>query len=163
MKLRIGSGFDAHRLAPGRPLWLGGIEVPHERGLLGHSDGDCLIHAICDALLGAAAAGDMGSHFPSSDERWRGAASVEFARDTARILRERGFEIENVDATVIAEAPVLAPHLPAMAAAVAAALGLPQERVSVKAKSNDGLGALGRAEGIAALATALLRRSQGND
>jgi 2-C-methyl-D-erythritol 2,4-cyclodiphosphate synthase len=163
MSLRIGSGFDAHRLAPGRPLRLGGVDVPYERGLLGHSDGDCLLHAICDALLGAAAAGDMGRFFPSSDARWKDARSVEFVRDTARIVRERGFEIENVDATVIAEAPALGPHLGAMCSAIAAALGLAEERVCVKAKSSDALGALGRSEGIAALATALLRRSGGSD
>jgi 2-C-methyl-D-erythritol 2,4-cyclodiphosphate synthase len=160
VSFRVGSGFDAHRLAPGRRLMLGGVEVPHDRGLLGHSDGDCVAHAVCDALLGAAGAGDMGHHFPSREPRWKDVSGVEFARRSARIVRERGYEIENVDATVIAEAPALKPHLAAMSGALAEALTLEAERVSVKAKSSDGLGALGRGEGIAALAVALLRRSR---
>lgn len=163
MSYRIGCGFDAHRLVPGRPLRLGGVDVPYDRGLEGHSDGDCLLHAVCDALLGAAGAGDMGEHFPSRDERWRGVRSEVFCRETARLVSERGFEIENVDATVIAQAPVLAPHLPAMAVALAAALGVERARVCVKAKSSDGLGAVGRSEGVAALATALVRGSKGSD
>ncbi len=162
MSFRIGSGFDAHRLVAGRPLRLGGVLIPGALGLEGHSDGDCLIHAICDALLGAASAGDMGRHFPSSDERWRGAPSEVFARETARLVREGGFEIENLDATVIAQAPRLSVHLPAMVAGIAAALGVPADRVSVKAKSTDGLGTIGRGEGIAAFATALLRQARGN-
>jgi 2-C-methyl-D-erythritol 2,4-cyclodiphosphate synthase len=160
---RIGCGFDAHRLVPGRPLRLGGVDVPYDRGLEGHSDGDCLLHAVCDALLGAAGAGDMGEHFPSRDERWRGVRSELFCRETARLLAERGYAIENVDATIIAQAPMLAPHLPAMAAAVAAAIGVEPSRVSVKAKSSDGLGAVGRSEGVAAIATALVRHSKGSD
>lgn len=163
MSYRVGSGFDAHRLVPGRPLRLGGVDIPYDRGLEGHSDGDCLFHAVCDALLGAAGAGDMGEHFPSRDERWRGARSEVFGRETARLLEERGYEIVNVDATVIAQSPMLAPHLPAMAAALAAALGVGPERVSVKAKSSDGLGAVGRSEGVAALASALIRVSKGSD
>lgn len=162
MSLRVGSGFDAHRLEPGRRLMLGGVEVPHDRGLQGHSDGDCLIHAVCDAVLGAAGAGDMGRHFPSRDARWKDASSVVFARETARLVRERGYDIENVDATVIAEAPALHPHLAAMSGTLAAALGVEPERVSVKAKSSDGLGALGRREGIAAMAVALLRKREGS-
>ncbi|HET7294866.1 MAG TPA: 2-C-methyl-D-erythritol 2,4-cyclodiphosphate synthase [Vicinamibacteria bacterium] len=162
MSVRVGSGFDAHRLAPGRKLMLGGVEVPHDRGLLGHSDGDCLAHAVCDALLGAAGAGDMGRHFPSRDGRWKDAPSVAFARETARLVRERGYEIENVDATVIAAAPTLEPHLAAMSGALATALGIDPERVSVKAKSSDGLGAVGRGEGIAAMAVALLRQGPGS-
>jgi len=162
MSFRIGSGFDAHRLAPGRRLVLGGVEVPHERGLLGHSDGDCVLHAICDALLGAAGAGDMGRHFPSRDARWKDAPSVVFARECALIVRKRGYEIESVDATVIAEAPVLEPHLGAMGSALAEALGVDRDRISVKAKSTDGLGAVGRGEGIAAMAVALLSSSRGS-
>ncbi len=162
MSFRIGSGFDAHRLVAGRPLRLGGVLIPGALGLEGHSDGDCLFHAVCDALLGAAAAGDMGLHFPSSDERWRGTASETFARETARLVRERGFEIENLDATVIAQAPRLSAHLPAMVAGIATALLVPAERVSVKAKSTDGLGTIGRGEGMAAMAVALLRQSKGN-
>ena len=155
--LRIGSGFDSHRLVAGRPLMLGGIEIPNERGLLGHSDGDCVCHAICDALLGAASAGDMGAHFPSSDERWRDVSGRSFLAEVHRIVVERGYRIENVDVTAIAQAPRLAPHVAAMRAALAACLGLEEERVSVKVNSADHMGALGREEGIAALATVLLR------
>lgn len=162
MSFRVGSGFDAHRLTPGRRLMLGGVEVPHDRGLLGHSDGDCVAHAVCDALLGAAGAGEMGLHFPSREERWQDASGVMFLRESARIVREHGYEIENVDATVIAQAPALQPHLAAMGDALAAALDVEPERVSIKAKSSDGLGAVGRSEGIAALAVALLRQSQGS-
>jgi 2-C-methyl-D-erythritol 2,4-cyclodiphosphate synthase len=137
---------------------LGGVRVAYERGLEGHSDGDCLLHALCDALLGAAGAGDMGRYFPSSDERWRGVASLALLAEAARIVRERGYAIENVDATLIAQAPALAPHLDAMREAIGACLALAPEAVSVKVKSSDGLGALGRGEGIAAQAVALLKR-----
>lgn len=154
---RVGSGFDAHRLASGRPLMLGGVHVSHDRGLEGHSDGDCVVHAVCDALLGAAAAGDMGRHFPSSDARWQGVSSLVFLEEVRRLLAERGYAIENVDVTVIAQAPALAPHLEAMRATLGRCLGIDKDAVSVKAKSTDGLGALGRSEGIAAQATALLR------
>jgi 2-C-methyl-D-erythritol 2,4-cyclodiphosphate synthase len=157
MSYRVGTGFDVHRLAPGRPLVLGGVLVPSDRGLEGHSDGDCLIHAVCDALLGAAAAGDMGAHFPSSDPRWRGAESRVFLQHVAGLLREKGFAVENVDATLIAQGPALAPHLPAMREALSGLLGVGLGSVSVKAKSADHLGALGRGEGIAAQAVALVR------
>jgi 2-C-methyl-D-erythritol 2,4-cyclodiphosphate synthase len=156
-RFRVGNGFDAHRLVSGRPLRLGGVHVPSDRGLEGHSDGDCAIHALCDALLGAAAAGDMGEHFPSRDPRWQGKDSLAFLEEVRRLVGERGWVIENVDVTVIAQAPALAPHLGLMREALARRLGLEKEAVSVKAKSTDGLGALGRAEGIAAQATALLR------
>jgi 2-C-methyl-D-erythritol 2,4-cyclodiphosphate synthase len=155
---RVGNGFDAHRLTRGRPLVLGGVHVEHDRGLEGHSDGDCLIHAVCDALLGAAAAGDMGRHFPSTDIRWKGASSLIFLEEVARLVGERGYRIENVDVTVIAQAPALAPHTEAMRQALSRGLGIGVEGVSVKAKSTDGLGALGREEGVAAQATVLLRR-----
>ena len=158
---RVGSGFDSHRLVDGRPLKLGGIEIPFERGLLGHSDGDCVLHAVCDALLGAMAAGDMGVHFPSSDARWRGADSRVFVAEVRRLVDERQFRIENIDVTAVAQAPRLAPHLEAMRRALAECLGLALERVSVKAKSADHLGALGREEGIAALATVLLSGAGG--
>jgi len=157
--LRVGTGFDAHRLVEGRPLMLGGVAIPHDRGLEGHSDGDCVIHAVCDALLGAAAAGDMGHHFPSSDPRWKGVASRVLLREVARILRQRDYRVANVDVTVIAERPVLAPYLEDMRARLAESLELEREAVSVKAKSTDQLGAIGRGEGIAAQATALLRRT----
>ncbi len=157
MGYRVGNGFDAHRLVVGRPLVLGGVEVPHHAGLEGHSDGDCVIHAICDALLGAAGAGDMGRHFPSSDGRWNGARSAVFLEEVARMVTAAGFAVENVDATVIAQAPVLAPYLERMRDAVALALGASKATISIKAKSTDGLGAVGRGEGIAAQATVLLR------
>jgi len=157
---RVGHGFDAHRLVAGRPLRLGGIDVPHERGLEGHSDGDCVLHAVCDALLGAAGAGDMGQHFPSRDPRWRGKDSRLFVAEVSRLLREGRWRLGNVDVTVIAQEPVLAPHLGPMRQAIAGALGVAEESVSVKAKSTDHMGALGRGEGIAALATALITRQE---
>jgi 2-C-methyl-D-erythritol 2,4-cyclodiphosphate synthase len=156
MRLRVGHGFDAHKLVAGRPLKLGGMEVPHSRGLEGHSDGDCALHAACDALLGAAGEGDMGHHFPSRDPRWHGVASRVFLEETARIVRAAGFALGNLDITLIAQEPVLAPHLEPMRATIAQVLGVEPEAVSVKAKSTDHLGALGRGEGIAALATVLL-------
>jgi 2-C-methyl-D-erythritol 2,4-cyclodiphosphate synthase len=155
---RVGNGFDAHRLGPGRPLVLGGVTIPHDQGLIGHSDGDCVTHALCDALLGAAACGDMGEHFPSADPAFRGAASLGFLERVVQMVTDKGFAIENVDVTVVAQAPRLADHLGAMRARLAERLRLPEPDVSVKAKSTDGLGALGRAEGVAALATVLLRK-----
>jgi len=153
---RVGQGFDVHRLVSGRPLRLGGVEVPHGRGLEGHSDGDCVLHAVCDSLLGALGAGDMGQHFPSRDPQWRGVESRVFLDQIARRVREAGYRLGNLDVTVIAQEPVLAPHLEPMRAAIATALGVGEDAVSVKAKSTDHLGALGRGEGIAALATSLL-------
>jgi len=155
---RIGTGFDAHRLVEGRPLMLGGVRIAYARGLEGHSDGDCLLHAVCDAILGALGAGDMGRHFPSTDARWKGAASLRFLEDVARLLGERGYALGNLDATVIAQAPALAPHLEAMRAQIAQALAAPLDAVSVKAKSTDALGAIGRGEGIAAQCVVLLQR-----
>jgi 2-C-methyl-D-erythritol 2,4-cyclodiphosphate synthase len=157
MRYRVGQGFDAHRLVPGRKLLLGGVAIPYDRGLAGHSDGDCLLHAVCDALLGAAAGGDMGVHFPSGDARWKDASSLVFLEEVGRIVQARGFAIENIDTTVIAQAPVLAPHLDAMRAAIGRTLALDVSAVSVKAKSTDGLGAIGDGQGIAAFASALLR------
>jgi 2-C-methyl-D-erythritol 2,4-cyclodiphosphate synthase len=156
--LRIGHGFDAHRLVAGRPLHLGGIEVPHGRGLEGHSDGDCVLHAVCDALLGAAGEGDMGRHFPSRDPQWRGVASRVFLEEVRRLVAAAGCELVNLDVTVVAQEPVLAPHLDAMRDAIAGVLGVETGQVSMKAKSTDRLGALGRGEGIAALATVLLEK-----
>jgi 2-C-methyl-D-erythritol 2,4-cyclodiphosphate synthase len=158
--MRVGNGFDAHRLVPGRRLVLGGVEIPFDRGLEGHSDGDCLLHAVCDALLGAAAAGDLGGHFPSTDPRWEGASSLVFLEEVARVVDEKGYELENLDVTVIAERPALAPHIQGMRAGLARALGVRDERVSVKAKTTDGMGSLGRGEGIAAQAAVLLRRRE---
>ena len=155
---RVGTGFDAHRLVPGRKLILGGVEVAHSRGLEGHSDGDCLVHALCDALLGAAGEGDMGKHFPSADPQWKDASGAIFLERAVRLVDARGYAVENVDVTVIAQEPVLAPYIEKMRAALGRCLALESERVSVKAKSTDGLGATGRGEGIAAIATVLLRR-----
>lgn len=154
--MRIGQGFDAHRLVAGRPLLLGGVLVPYERGLEGHSDGDVLLHAVASALLGALGAGDLGSHFPSSDPALAGIPSREIAAQVAAKVRAAGLAIGNVDATVVAQAPRLAPHLAKMQLGVAEALGVEPARVNVKATSTDGLGTLGRGEGIAALAVALL-------
>jgi 2-C-methyl-D-erythritol 2,4-cyclodiphosphate synthase len=152
--IRCGTGYDAHRLAPGRKLILGGIEVPHDRGLEGHSDADVLCHAIADALLGAIGEGDIGHHFPNTDESIRGISSIEILRRINAWLSEMRARAVNVDATLIAEAPKIAPHIPAMREKIAAALHLATSRVSIKATTNEGLGALGRGEGMAAIAVA---------
>ena len=157
MSLRVGEGYDAHRLVAGRPLILGGVEIPHDRGLAGHSDADVLAHAVGDALLGAAGAGDLGLHFPSSDPRWRGASGATLLARVLEIVGRAGFAPVNVDATVVAEEPRLAPHAAAMRRGLAALLALDEAAVNVKLKSPDGLGAIGRGEGIAARAVALLR------
>jgi 2-C-methyl-D-erythritol 2,4-cyclodiphosphate synthase len=154
--MRIGQGFDAHRLVEGRPLWLGGVEVPFERGLEGHSDGDVLMHAVTDAVLGAQGAGDLGRHFPSERAELRGARSGRLLAEAARLAREAGLAVAWVDATVIAERPRLAGFLERMEQAIAEALSVGAERVNVKVTSTDGLGAIGRGEGIAALAVVLL-------
>jgi 2-C-methyl-D-erythritol 2,4-cyclodiphosphate synthase len=159
--MRIGHGFDAHRLTAGRPLWIGGVRVPSERGLAGHSDGDVLLHAVTSALLGALGEGDLGAQFPSSDPAWKDAASgALLARVVAR-LSARGLAVVNLDATVIAEQPRLGPFRSAMVESIAKQLGVPAERVNVKVTSTDGLGAIGRAEGIAAQAVVLLEASDG--
>jgi 2-C-methyl-D-erythritol 2,4-cyclodiphosphate synthase len=155
---RVGTGFDAHRLVAGRRLMLAGVEVAHPRGLEGHSDGDCAIHALCDALLGAAGEGDMGAHFPSADPQWKDAPGLAFLERVKKIVSGRGYVVENVDLTVIAQAPGLAPYIDRMRTALAGCLGLDGGQVSVKAKSTDGLGTTGRGEGIAAIATVLLRK-----
>jgi 2-C-methyl-D-erythritol 2,4-cyclodiphosphate synthase len=149
---RVGFGFDLHPLAAGRPLVLGGVTVPAEQGLAGHSDADVLAHAIGEALLGALALGDLGRHFPDTDSRYRGISSLLLLREARLLVGARGGRVVNVDGTVLAQAPRLAPYLPEMAARLAEALGLPIEAVSVKAKSPEGLGLVGRREGIAAMA-----------
>ena len=159
--LRIGTGFDVHAFAAGRPLMLGGVAVPHELGLAGHSDADVLAHAICDALLGAAALGDIGRHFPDNDPAWRGIPGVELLRRTAALLAAAGWLPFQVDACVLAEAPRIGPHAPAMRGAIAGALGVPPERVGLKATTTEGLGFVGRREGIAAHAVCLLVRAPG--
>ena len=158
--MRIGQGFDVHALVPGRKLILGGVDVPYERGLEGHSDADVLLHAITDAILGAAALGDIGRHFPDTDPAFRGADSRVLLREAATRVRNAGFAVINVDATLIAQAPRMAPHIPAMVANIAADLGLPASQVNVKAKTTERLGFTGRGEGIAAEAVALIAVSE---
>ena len=153
---RVGFGYDTHRLAEGRAMVLGGVVIPHPRGLVGHSDADAVCHAVTDALLGAAAAGDIGQHFPDTDPRWRGASSVELLARIAALVRDRGLAVGNVDVVVVAERPKLAPHVAAMRSALAAALGVDVGRISVKAKTGEGLDAVGRGEGVAVHAVALL-------
>jgi 2-C-methyl-D-erythritol 2,4-cyclodiphosphate synthase len=157
---RVGIGLDVHALENGRRLVLGGVEIPHAAGLAGHSDGDALIHAIVDALLGAAARGDIGQWFPSSDQRWAGADSTVMLQHVVETLRAEGWQIVNVDATVVAQQPRIGPHVPAMRARLATVIGIPVDAVSVKATTTDHLGAIGRAEGIAAQAVALLIKAQ---
>jgi 2-C-methyl-D-erythritol 2,4-cyclodiphosphate synthase len=154
--MRVGQGFDVHALVVGRRLVIGGVEIPFERGLAGHSDADVLLHAITDALLGAAALGDIGQHFPDTDPRYHGADSRMLLRETVRLLAGRGFSVVNVDATVITEAPRLARHIPAMVANIAADLGIGITAVNVKAKTCERLGFVGRGEGIVAEAIALV-------
>ena len=153
---RIGEGWDVHALVPGRPLIIGGVTIPHTAGLLGHSDADVLLHAITDALLGAAALGDIGRHFPDTDPRFKGSDSIVLLTEVARRVREAGFEIGNIDSTVVAQAPKLGPHIPAMCARIAQALGLPVESVNVKAKTAEKLGPVGQGLSIEARAVALL-------
>ena len=153
---RVGEGWDTHALVPGRPLIIGGVTVPHSTGLLGHSDADVLIHAVIDALLGAAGLGDIGGHFPDTDARFKGADSVVLLRETARLLAERGLRIGNVDSTVIAQAPKLAAYIPAMRQCLADALGLDVSRVNVKAKTAEKLGPVGQGLSMEARAVALL-------
>ncbi|MCD8081952.1 MAG: 2-C-methyl-D-erythritol 2,4-cyclodiphosphate synthase [Clostridiales bacterium] len=154
--MRIGQGYDVHRLVEGRKLILGGVEIPWEKGLLGHSDADVLIHAVMDALLGAAALGDIGQHFPDTDPAYEGVSSVELLRKVGALLDEAGYVIENIDATVVAQRPKLAPYRAQMAANIAGALALEADQVSVKATTEEGLGFTGSGEGISAMATALL-------
>lgn len=154
--MRIGHGYDVHRLVEGRRLILGGVNIPHEKGLLGHSDADVLLHAISDALLGAAALGDIGVHFPDTDPRYEGADSLELLRRVGRLLTEHGYTVGNIDATVIAQAPKLAPHIPAMRKNIADALGLELDCVSVKATTEEHLGFTGDGSGIAAHAVCLI-------
>ena len=157
---RVGIGFDAHRFADGRPLVLGGVRLDHPRGLEGWSDADALLHAIADALLGAAAMGDIGRHFPPDDPGWKDADSRAILRATLALVSREGWSVENVDATVLAEAPRIAPHAAEMRAAIAAACGIASDRVSVKATTLEGMGFVGREEGIAVMAVALLTRGK---
>jgi 2-C-methyl-D-erythritol 2,4-cyclodiphosphate synthase len=150
MSVRCGIGYDLHRLAEGRKLIVGGIELAFEKGPLGHSDGDVLAHALCDALLGAAGLGDIGTHFPDSDPKWKGANSLIFLEHARKLLDEKRFVIEHVDAVVILEKPKLGPHFPRMRETLGRALGVPAEKIHLKAKTNEGVDAIGRGEAIAA-------------
>ena len=154
--MRIGQGFDVHALVPGRKLIIGGVDIPHERGLEGHSDADVLLHALCDALLGAIAKGDIGTHFPDTDARYKNADSRVLLREVNAMVSQAGYRIANIDATIIAQAPKMAPHIPAMVVNIAADLGVAREQVNVKATTTERLGFTGRGEGIAAQALVLL-------
>ena len=156
---RIGEGWDTHALAPGRPLIIGGVRIPHSHGLLGHSDADVLLHAITDALLGAAALGDIGSHFPDTDPAFAGADSIALLQEAARRVCQAGWRIGNIDCTVIAQAPRIGPHRSAMTARIAAALNIAPEQVNVKAKTAEKLGPVGRGESMQARAAALIFRA----
>lgn len=160
---RIGQGYDVHRLVPQRRLILGGVEIDHERGLLGHSDADVLLHAICDAILGALGQGDIGRHFPDTDPAYRGISSLKLLREVMALAEGAGYAIGNLDATVIAQAPKLAPHIRAMVENIAAACHTDVERVNVKATTTEELGFAGRREGIAAQAVVLLQKNFGNE
>ena len=157
-KIRVGHGFDVHQLVPGRPLIIGGVKIEHDRGLLGHSDADVLLHAISDALLGAAGMGDIGKHFPDSDVRYQGIDSRELLRVVVGKIAAEGFSIANVDATIIAQAPKMAPHIATMVANISADLGVGASQINVKATTTERLGFTGRGEGIAAEAVCLLYR-----
>ena len=154
--MRIGQGFDVHQLVEGRKLFIGGVEIPFEKGLLGHSDADVLLHAICDALLGAAGLGDIGRHFSDADAKFKNIDSRILLREVARMIAEQGFHIGNVDATIIAQAPKMAAHIPRMAQNIAADLGVAEKAVNIKATTTEQLGFSGRGEGVAAQAVALL-------
>jgi 2-C-methyl-D-erythritol 2,4-cyclodiphosphate synthase len=157
--IRIGFGFDVHQLVPGRELWLGGILLQYEKGCLGHSDADVLIHAICDALLGAANLRDIGYHFPNTDPRFKGADSKSLLRHVAALIREAGYEIGNIDATLCMEQPKINPHIPLMQKTMAEVMGIPVGDISVKATTNEGLGYVGREDGVNAYAVALIERA----
>ena len=156
--MRIGFGYDVHPLVPGRPLILGGVTIPFDQGLLGHSDADVVVHALCDALLGALALGDLGQHFPSTDERWRGVSSLVFLQHVTGLLRERQFVLGNADITVVAQHPRLSPYTAQMRQQLATAAGIAVPQMSVKATTTDSLGFAGRGEGIAAYAVCVVQR-----
>ena len=157
---RIGIGYDLHRLVDGRPLVLGGVVIPHDRGLEGHSDADALCHAVTDAILGAAAVGDIGQHFPDSDERWKGASSIELLRSAVHLVQSRGFVVANLDVVVVTEQPKISPYVAQMRSTLASAIGVDEEGVSIKAKTNEGMDAVGRGEAIAVHAVAMVVPSE---
>lgn len=159
MKLRVGLGFDTHQLVENRPLWLGGVHIPHSHGALGHSDADVLLHAICDALLGAANLRDIGYHFSNKDPRWKGIDSKILLKESYGLVKSKGYYVENIDATLILEAPKINPYVPQMQATIAAVLEIEIDAVSIKATTNETMGYVGRQEGVNALATCLLIKS----
>jgi len=158
LDFRVGTGYDAHQLVVGRPFILGGVTVSHDKGLLGHSDADALAHAISDAVLGALALGDLGKYFPDSDPRWKGADSLTLLKECVRLVKEKGWEIANVDSTIVCQKPKLAPHIPGMIEKVSQTLGVSVDRVSVKAKTTEEMGFEGRQEGVSAQAVVLLKK-----
>jgi len=159
MKIRVGFGYDVHQLQPGLPFWLGGIEVPHTHGALGHSDADVLIHVICDALLGAANLRDIGFHFPDTDPQYKGIDSKKLLAEVMVILRAKGYEISNIDSTICLEKPKVNPFIPAMRAALAEVMRVPEDDISIKATTTEKLGFVGRQEGVAAYATVLIHKA----
>ena len=152
MNMRIGTGYDVHRLEQGRKLIIGGVDIPFEQGLLGHSDADVLLHAVCDALLGAAGLGDIGRHFPDSDLRYKGISSLKLLGEVCSLLEQKGFRVNNIDSTIVAERPRMAPHIPAMIGNLAAAVRVDVSAVNIKATTTEGLGFAGKGQGIAAYA-----------
>jgi len=158
MKIRVGMGFDVHQLEEGRDFWLGGIKLPAEKGAVGHSDADVLIHAICDALLGAANMRDIGFHFANTDSRWKGKASVYFLQEVTKMLADKGWSIENVDCTLCLEKPKVNPHIPEMKKVLAPLMNIREDDISIKATTNETLGYVGRQEGVNAYAVALIRK-----
>ncbi len=154
--MRIGTGYDVHRLQEGLPLWMGGVRIEHTHGLLGHSDADVLLHAVCDALLGAAALGDIGKHFPDTDPRYKGISSLKLLSHVGSLLKDNGYSVGNIDATIVAQRPKMAPYIPLMRQNIAETLGIAVDQVSVKATTTEHLGFEGREEGISAQAVALL-------
>lgn len=156
--MRIGAGYDVHRFAPGRRLVVGGVDIPWDQGLLGHSDADVLLHAVCDALLGAAGLGDIGRHFPDSSPAYKGIASTLLLKETSRLIAEAGYRVNNIDATIVAERPKMAPHIPSMVANIAAAVDVEPAAVNVKATTTEGLGFAGKGEGMAAYAVCTIRK-----
>lgn len=159
MIFRVGTGYDVHRLQEGLELWIGGVKIEHTHGLLGHSDADVLLHAICDALLGAAALGDIGKHFPDTDPRYKGISSIKLLKHVSELLKERGYTVGNIDSTIVAQRPKMAPHIPQMRQNIADALGIDIDCISVKATTTERLGFEGREEGISAQAVALIVKS----
>ncbi len=159
MIFRVGTGYDVHRLQEGLELWIGGVKIEHTHGLLGHSDADVLLHAICDALLGAAALGDIGKHFPDTDPRYKGISSIKLLKHVGGLLKERGYTVGNIDSTIVAQRPKMAPHIPQMRQNIADALGIDIDCISVKATTTERLGFEGREEGISAQAVALIVKS----